>query len=244
MNIDINTIINNKINEMDKNNEVQKCIEEGIQKAIISGVKEALDGYSIKRIIEDKMKEQVSQNLESLDFTSYNSFIADKIKSIVEGTCKKDLCDKIEKTFNEIFVNKRENIKLSEIIEKYRDWICENVEEYEKYDLEHFHVDFDEDASYHWITITLSKEEDNDYGYDDTKIKFTVHRKSDDEDNEKFNIGWIGSTYINNEKIDKKIKIGNLSEIEQLLINLYYNETPIIIDCNEDDIDNSFDIDI
>lgn len=243
MNIDIKAIIDNKIEEMDKNNEVQKCIEEGIQKAIISGVKEALDGYSIKRIIEDKMKEQVSQNLESLDFTSYNSFIAYKIKSIIEGTCKKDLCDKIEKTFSEIFVTKRENIKLSEIIEKYRDWICEQVDEDEKYSLEHFHVDFDEDASYHWITITLSKEDD-DYRYDDTKIKFTVHRKSDDEDNEKFNIGWLGSTYIDNEKIDKKIKIGNLSDIEELLINIYYNETPIIIDCDEYDVDNSFDIDM
>ena len=74
MNIDIKAIIDNKIEEMDKNNEVQKCIEEGIQKAIISGVKEALDGYSIKRIIEDKMKEQVSQNLESLDLHIHPKF--------------------------------------------------------------------------------------------------------------------------------------------------------------------------
>ena len=244
MNIDIKSIINNKINEMDKNNEVQKCIEEGIQKAIIESVKDALDGYSIKKMIRDKMKEEISQNLESLDFSSYNSFIADKIKSIVEGTCKKDLCDKIEKTFNEIFVNKRENIKLSEIIEKYRDWICENVEEYEKYDLENFYVDFNEDNNWHWITITLSKEKNNNYNYDDTEIKFTIHRDSNDETNDKFNIGWIGSLYINAEKIDEKIKISNLSDIEQLLINLYYNNTPIIIDCNEGDIDNSFDIDI
>ena len=238
MNINVSEIINNKLMEIEKEHTVERLLEENIEKAINSAIESALDSYSIRRTIEEKLENQISQNLGELDFSSYNSFIAEKMKKIVEETCKSDVAEKIEKTFNDILVVKRENIKLSEIIEKYREWLCEYVDESEKYDLENFYINWEE-SDYGWITIRMSKEDYNRSLYDETAIEFTIYKKRENEQ-----IGYLGLVYINGKSLKETLKLSNLTDIESLIVNLYYNKTSIEIDIDEYEIDNSFDIDI
>jgi hypothetical protein len=54
----------------------------------------------------------------------------------------------------------------------------------------------------------------------------------------------LGTIYLEGHEIKDKFKFGHMSNIEMLLVNIVFNETPIEIDIeNEDDIDNSYDVD-
>lgn len=241
MKIDIQEIINTKIKDMEEKKVVEKCIEETIEKTVIKAVTSAIDGYTIERLIKDKVEKEVSEVVSAIGFTAYNGFIAEKIKKIVEDTCNADISEKIEKTFNEILINKRENVKLSEICEKYRNYICEAADEDEKYSLEHFYVNIEaKEYPYNWLTFTFAKEKPSSYhSYGNEEVEFTVHRDRDGE-----NKGTISTVYLDGKSINDTFKFGGMSEIELLLVNLSYNKTPIIIDVeSEDDIDNYFDID-
>ncbi|AIY82201.1 hypothetical protein U728_3767 (plasmid) [Clostridium botulinum 202F] len=240
MNIDINAIVNNKLKEMEENNTIEKVLEENIEKAIIKGIEGALDSYSLKHQIEDKVEKQVSEVVSEIGFTGYNGFIAEKIKMITEEVCRKDVAEKIQKTFNDILVIKRENIKLSEIFEKYRDYMNESTDEEDKYSLENFWVDIEE-SEYGWITYKMAREkpERSYYRDDENYIEFTVYPDRDDK-----KIGSMNTVYIGDKRLENTFKLGNMTEIESLITNIYYNKTPIIIDIEgDDDIETYFDID-
>lgn len=239
MKIDIQEIINQKVKDMEETKVVEKAIEDTLEKTILKAVTDALDGYSLKRMLEDKVTKEISEVVSSIGFTAYNSFIAEKVKKIVEDTCYGDISNKIQKTFNDILIVKKESIKLSEICELYRDYICENTEDEEKYSLERFHVEFEE-SEYGWLEITFAKEKPTSrYSNSYDSINFIVHK--DRKDNSK---GWIGSVHIDGYSIKEKLSFKNMSDVELLLVNLSYNQTPIIIDIeDEDDIDNHFDVD-
>ncbi|KEH93242.1 hypothetical protein [Clostridium botulinum] len=239
MKIDIQEIVNSKIKDMEEKKIVEKTIEDTLEKTIIQAVTNALDGYKLRNLIEDKVGKEVSEVVSQIGFTAYNGFIAEKVKQITEDVCNKDISDKIQKTFNEILIVKRDNVKLSEICEKYREHICEVVDESEKYDLEDFYVSVENGkAPYNWITFKFAKEKNKYRSYGDQEIEFTVHRNEDGK------TGWIGTVYIDGHNLQESMDFGTMSDIERLIVNIAYNKTPIIIDIeDEDDIDNSFDID-
>jgi DNA-binding Lrp family transcriptional regulator len=235
--IDIKEIFDNKVKQLEESGIIEKALGDAIEKTVLKAIDDALDGYSLQRSIEDKISREVSEVVSDLGFTAYNSFIVEKLKAITEGACREDIAQKIQKLFDEMLVVKRDNIKLSEICEKYREWICEDVDEQEKYDLQRFYVSISQaDSPFDWITIKFAKEEPKRYG--DTHIEFTVHRNHDKT------TGRLGRVVIDGYNVKEKINFKSMSDIELLLINLVYNETPIIIDVeDDDDVDSSFDVD-
>lgn len=238
LNIDIQAIVNDHIKAMEEKGIIEKTIQDTVEKTVLKAITDSLECYELRRGIEKKIAAEISGIVNDIGFTAYNSFIAEKIKAITEGVCNADIATKIQKTFDEILVIKRESIKLSEVFDKYREWVCESVDESEKYDLEQFYVKFEEDERYGWFKIELAKENPKS-SYSDEVIKFTLFKNSN-----KQGFGSISSTYIEGYDIKKNFKFGHMSEFELLLVNLVYNETPIEIDIeSEDDIDNSYDID-
>lgn len=236
MNINIGEIVNNKIKEMEENKVVENLIAETIEKSVVKAVSEAIDGYTIKRTIEKKVEKEVCDIVNDIGFTAYNTFIANKVKDITEGTIRKDLEDKIQGTLNGILLNKKENIKLSDLFEMYREHLNSDTDEHEKYELENFVVEI-EDNDRGWITYKLSKEKSK-YSWDKFDIEFIIHENYNDESN-----GTIWKVKLDGENVDNSLKLGYRSEFENLLVNLMYNETVIEIDVeDEDDIDTSFDI--
>lgn len=236
MNINIGEIVNNKIKEMEENKVVENLIAETIEKSVVKAVSEAIDGYTIKRTIEKKVEKEVCDIVNDIGFTAYNTFIANKVKDITEGTIRKDLEDKIQGTLNGILLNKKENIKLSDLFEMYRDHLNSDTDEHEKYELENFVVEI-EDNDRGWITYKLSKEKSK-YSWDKFDIEFIIHENYNDESN-----GTMWKVKLDGENVDNSLKLGYRSEFENLLVNIMYNETVIEIDIeDEDDIDTSFDI--
>jgi DNA-binding HxlR family transcriptional regulator len=244
MQIDIQQIAADHIKSLEDQGIIKKTIQDSIEKTVIKGITDALESYKLRSTIEEKVQDQVSLIAAEVGFTAYNGFIAEKLKQITESLFNQDIADKIQQTFNDMLIIKRDSIKLSEICEAYRDWICEYVDESEKYDLQNFHVSIKEDGGFHWLNIDLAKEEPKRYSSDRNQIRFTVHRNNKDKYTDK-NTGWISSVYIDGYGIDKTLNFGHMTSIEKLLINISYNKTPIEIDVeSEDDVDSSFDIDI
>lgn len=238
MNINISDIVTTKIAELKENKTIETAITETFEKTIVKSVVDALDSYSLKRDIEDKISKQVSSVVNDLDFTSYNGFIAEKMKQIVEETCREDLQEKITNAFTSMFIVKKDNLKLSEIFEKYREIACSNVDEAEQYDRKTFHLKCQVDDRYGWIDCELDEENDKST-YSNIEIKFTVHRDHNDK-----STGWISTVYLDGIGLDHTMKFGHLNDVELMIINASYNKTPIIIDVEDgDDLDNSYDVD-
>jgi hypothetical protein len=239
MNINIQEIVDQKIGEMDASGVITKMVGDMIEKAILKTVTDTFESYYLQRILKDKLEKEVSEVAANIGFTAYNAFIAKKLKEITEGEIRADIADKIQKTMDVFLIAKRESVKLSEIFEKYRDWLNETEDESDKHEREKFHVKYEESV-HGWYNIELAKERATGYSSSTSDmIKFTLHKTCG-----KLGWGWIGSTYIDQWEVKKRWKVGHMSEFECLLVNIVYNETPIEIDVeSEDDIDDSYDVD-
>lgn len=245
MSIDINEIAQKKITAMQESGEIQKHIESKLQSLVLDSVTSAFDGYEIKRKIREKVESQISPCLDALDFTAYNSFICEKLRQITEEYLKEDIAKKISDTFEGIFMLKRESIKLSEIFEAYRDWLIDDLDDYEKYELNNeFYASVEKDNNYgRWLDCSFAKEAPGkSYGCKDIHkcdFGFIVGSATSDE-----KIGKIISVYFEGSSVNDIVKVKSYNKLQSLLLNLYYNETPIILDIqDEGDIDTSLDLD-
>lgn len=243
MNLDIQAIANEKILTMHESGQIQKQLEDDIEKLVLKSIDSALDGYKIRNTVEDSVSKSVSEVLNRIDFTTYNGFIAEKVKELTEGALRDDVAQKIQQSFSKIFIKKYDKIKLSEILKKYREWLCDVTEDEEKYSLESFFAEMnDREPEYSWIDFTLSKEkQDRHSSYkDDDYFRFTVHRGY----REPKNVGFISSVVFGDTPLEKALRI-NPNKFQAFIMNLVYNKTPVEIDVDsEDDIDCSFDVDI
>lgn len=240
MNINVSEIIEEKIKEMDENKVIENVIKDTIEKTIIKSFTDALGGWDVKRGIEDKVHEEVMKVVKDMDFQTYNSFMLDTMKQIINGVCREDLCNKAADAFKNMFLCQTKEIKLSSIFKKFREIACDEVDESEKYDRaeDGWHCKLGE-SSYGWLECELDFEDNNFYSKRDSKIAFSVHRNYDNK-----KIGTIGILYLDGDDINKSFKLGSLNEVELLLVQAKLNDIPIIIDVeDEDDIDNSFDVD-
>lgn len=238
MNINIGDIVGNKIKEMEQNRVVENLIAETVEKSVTKAIIDAIDGYSIKRTIERKVEENVNELVNDIGFTAYNTFIAGTIKNIMTGVVQEDLKNKITKSVEDILLQKRESIKLSEIFEHYREYLNSELDYQEKYDLENFIVEI-EDNDRGWIDYRLSKEDNNSsWKSKDWDIEFTIHENYKDETTG--TISWVKKDGVT---IDKYNIPEYRSCFDVLLINLAFNRIKIEIDIeDENDIDTSFDI--
>ncbi len=248
MSIDINKIVQAKISDMEESGEIKKHLEEKVEALILDSVSYALDDYNLKRKIREKVEQQISPCMDTLNFSGYNSFICQKIKQISEDYLSEDISLKVVDMFEKMFVHKRESIKLSEIFEAYREWITDHLDDDEKYELDnefYASVNIDNSCAY-FIDCALSETEpEKTYTNLDRKdiyaadYGFSISKYTTDEN------GRIFSVYFNGNKIKDFLKVASYNEFETLLLNLYYNETPIIIDIdNTGDIDTSLGLDI
>lgn len=248
MSIDINKIVQAKISDMEENGEIKKRLEEKAEALILDSISSALDDYNLKRKIKEKVVQQISPCLDTLNFSGYNSFICQKIKQISEDFLSKDISLKVVDMFEKMFVHKRESIKLSEIFDAYREWITGYLDDNEKYENDNtFYASVDIDNDYTCFIDCALSETEPEKSYLNTDHKdiyaadygFRISKNRTDEN------GRIFSIYFNGHKIEDFLKVASYNKFETLLLNLYYNETPVIIDIDDTcDIDTSLGLDI
>jgi len=237
MELNIQAIADSKIQAMHDSGEIKKRIEDDVQKTVLGAIDSAINGYEIRRDIEESVSKSVSSVVKEIGFSGYNGFIAQTIKEITEGVMREDVAQKVQKVFNDMLIVKHDGIKLSEIFDAYRKWVCEITEESDKYERQHFVCDIkaEEDGTFATYTVTFNSEKISNY--QNPEIKFIIYVYGEKEKSS------ISSLYLDGENVKGKFKLGRLDEVQSLLANLYFNETEIILDIDNIDDDDGFDVD-
>ena len=240
MNIDVSKIVQEKIDSLAASGAIEKAITETFEKTILKAVESSLDSYNLRSTIEEKVTAEVNAVVAELDFHSYNAFMCEKMMEIVNKTCREDLCAKMEAKFKSMFLCETSEIKLSDIYKAFGKIACENVDESEKWDRcdEGWHYKLEENEKYGWFDCELDYGEHIHRYKSDCAIAFTVHRDFRNKTQ-----GFISRVYFEGKDITESFTFKNLNDVEIMLVQAVLNKIPIVLDIDEYEVDNSWDID-
>lgn len=240
--IDISKIVSDKLSQMEQDGVIQKAIEDGLEKAILGAVSSALSSHHFRNQIEKQIDDAVGGIAGNCGLSAYNGFIAQKAAEIVQNMYNNDISEKVQKALNDTLIHRYENVKLSEIFEKYRSWVLENTDESEKYEYERFTCDMEVTDDGKWRRIVcrfVDKPLDRaSICGERGDIEIRIHAYGGEE---KSNISGL---WLNNRDVKSSVNIGVLTSFETFLVNLYYNKTEIELDVADVDEDNYYDIDV
>ena len=242
MELDISKIVADKIKDMEDSGALQRKIEEGIEKTVYGAIEDTFGGYEFSRKIKTKVSESIDVIIPDIGFTAYNQMILNKIRQIMEVELNNDVAAKIENSINSIFSLRHDGIKLSEIFKEYRQWVNADKDHDEKVDRECFTCEVvEEERTYEsgnmYFRVRFHDEELSSVGTPD--IEFLISKPKKDE------AGEIYLVKLEGNYTDKKFSLRYLSSVEALILNLYYNHTPIIIDLDDiNNYDNQYDYEL
>ena len=242
MNIDVSQIVADKLAQLDADGTIKRKIEEALEKTIMSAITSELESYSFRSNIQEQLKASVSTIAADCGLSAYNGYITEKCKAIVQNLFTTDISERVEKTLTDIMFTKHENIKLSDIFKQYREWVLENTDESDKYEREKFThtLEVEEEGSWTKYRCKFADHTLEGFGYSkekpDIEILFQVFQERKEAS--------ISMVYLNGHYMKDSFKVGRLTDFEAFIINLYYNETKIILDEEDVDEDPYFDIDI
>lgn len=243
MNIDVSQIVNDKLAQLEADGTIKRKIEESLEKTIMSAITSELESYAFKNKIGEQLRASVNQLSDDCGLAAYNGFISEKCRAIVQNLFNTDFSEKVQKALDDIMLRKHENIKLSDIFKRYREWVLANTDESDKYERQEFtsELDVNESGAFTWYTCRFADHPLDDSGYckEKPEIEFTVSVYRDDK------TANISTCYINGHYMQDSFKVGHLTDFEAFILNLYYNGTKIIVDADDvDDDDCYFYIDI
>lgn len=238
MNINVSQIVTEKLAQLEADGTIKKKIEEALEKTITEAITSELSSYSFRREIAKQMEDAVSGVAAGCGLTAYNGYIAEKCKAIVQEHFTADIGAKVEKSLKDIMFAKHEGVKLSDIFRQYREWVLRNTDESDKYDREEFTHELVEQRDGCWEKYTCRFADRKLYGYDkpDIEIRFLEYGVS--------NESRISFLYLNGHNVKGTFKVGTITDFEAFVLNLYYNDTKIIMDTENVEEDPCFDIDI
>lgn len=230
--LNIQEIANARIAELHESGSIQKQIEDGIDKTIKNAIDDAVSSYGFKREIQDKVETELSAVANTIGFDGYTKFLTEKLTDVIGKYVKGDMAKKIEKEFSSIYLDKRESINLSEIFEAYKSYLQSELDWEEQRSWGGIRLEC-EGKNYLEYKIGNPQSSSNRYGMDkydtDKEFRFCLFGVN----NEK-KTATIGSVYLDNTSIDKELLRRHLTDFEMLILNLMYNGTTVIIDCDED----------
>lgn len=225
----IQEVVSQKMND----GTIEKMIEEQIEKAI----KNALDdvfgyGGEAKKLLKEKFDSVMCPTIESHDFNQYVTKLDSVLTEIINNT---RLADNKQILDNFAYLMKDEDIKeikLSEIFEKY----CEYVSKY--VDTSELEVYTDDIPSYEMVEVCMEVEKNSRiFGGNDYDVRFYCENDSNLEMRLKLYKGYNGykMLYIVGCSDDgiNIASLSNMSKFEVFLRKLKNSYAVIDIDCDD-----------
>lgn len=244
--LDISKIVSDKLAQMEENGSIRLFLEEQIEKTVKGAIESAISGYSLKRDIEEQITAGFPEIVNRIGLSAYNTYIAETVRKVTMATLEGDAQEKIQATIEGILLKKRESIKLSEIMAEYRKWVNSSDDEDEKRSR-------NEDNDGYTCAV---REEKGHYGsnFKSYKLYFDEEGNKDSKDFDDYDIGvdlsllWtvgkdsvkILNLYFDGMKVSREFVHHTPSSFEALLLNLHFNNTPIIMDVDEIDEDDHY----
>lgn len=240
MNINVSEIINQKLEQLEQSGVIQRKIEESLEKAVLSAVQDEINSYRFRDGIHEQLREAVASIAKDCGLGAYNGFIAQRCRDIVSQMMSADLGERVQQAISDIMIQKHENIKLSDIFKRYRKWVLEHTEEYEKYERREFTHVLEEKPDGNWTTYICKFA---DHVLEDGLIKESPEIEIRLYHYNKDNVCPITSLFLDGHYMRDSFKVCNLTEFEAFVLNLYYNGTKIVMDIDDVDEDPYFDVD-
>ena len=234
--IDISKIINDKLNEMDTSGVIEEYIREQTEKTVKMAIEDSFGSYDFKKAVQGKIRENFPEIVGNIGLHAYNQYLADTVRKLIIAGMEEDAADKITEAVKEILCKKRENIKLSELIKEYHS--CMNdYEEDEKHERNEENDGFlcnlkkrngYAHDTFNYYSLYLDTEGDKeleDIEDIDIVVKFDSYWATSKEQKTT-----IADIYFRGTRITKEFVHHHPDRFEQLLLNLYLNKTPVIMD--------------
>lgn len=211
---------------------VEKLIGEELEKGIRGSLESLFRSYGgAGKIIEEKVKSVIVPYLESYDYSKYITKLDDVLVEILQNTTLDNR--KILENFKGLIEYKDiEQIKVSEIFNKWMDYVADEVD---TTDLE---VDFEDDVSYECVGVTLEVEYEEDRDWSSMKhAKIIFECEKDEEMNVEIRI----NKFMEYDWELSQVPTHDISSLRRIdkfslfLMNLAQSGAKIIIDVENDD---------
>lgn len=206
---------------------VEKLIAEELEKGIRKSL-EDLFGYGggAKKAIKEKIESVMVPYLENYDYSKYILKLDTVLVEILKNTALDN--KKLLENFKELASYETiEEIKVSEIFNKWKDYVAKNI------DTSNLEINYDDGVSYEYPEVSLEVEYDNERSWSDFKYATIVFEcEKDEEMNVEIKIskfsrwGWT----ITSKSINNISSLRRLDEFSIFLMNLTQSGTKIIID--------------
>ena len=234
--LNIQDIINKKLEQMAADEVIEKQIEKSVEKTVMNAVTDVFESYDLKKSIRNMLESEVSDVVNKIGFTAYNQFIVDTMNDLINGVLKEDIKKKITGAFDCIFMKKIDVINISDIAKNYRQLLIED-HSIDPWELDNeFHVSFDYSDShdaFKYVNITFAeKKPTSSYGYDEHQLEMRLMAYKDDNFS-------ISSVKYEGQDLSKLNELRFISDFEAFIASLYFNKTQIIMDVSEYEVDTS-----
>lgn len=213
-NIDLGSICESQMNEIVGSGLIQKTIRSALEQTVKATIESELCGYcgTVKKDIEQAIKESVKIDRDKLDLPEYNNFIVLTVKECVEEFLniegKNKLAANIEKMLKK---EVKPEYTLEEIIEEFKGYYGGDKDNYEEFTLV-----LNKSSVCSSLTVSIDEESDKDaYKCD---IRFMV----DSSDNHIYGLHFKGESIA---PMDAAQSYG----FENFMLRLLANDSKIII---------------
>lgn len=224
MEIDFSSIVQKKLEQMKQDGTIERMIQEDLEKSIQRCIDATIGGYALQEMIQKEMKNWISNDAKLLGLEAYNGLVANRAKAIVEGVLNDDVSKKISASLEDILVMRHDGIKLSEIVKGYRDFVKSDTDpdDAERYESFCSEVEVRPDGTFTHVELRFGPESEWDADEDESiRVRLCQYQ------------GEPGSIYLlefGGVDMKKAIKLRYLNEFQRLMMNLFLNETKIIMD--------------
>lgn len=215
--IDLNKIVNDSMEQIEKEGFVEKIVKERLEKTISDIVDDTFRSWSdFGKNLKTHIEENLNVNLEKLSIDGYNTLVLKAVQEKLDNAMKIQGVEKIKESMDNMLKDVEDEYSLSELIEELKQ------EDYRE------EWEYDEDDQ-----ITLIIEESGSFKYiymdkESDKRKYECDYRILIYKNE------ISSVTIKNKAIDKKSIMAGFSNLGDTLFKIYASGAKIVLDCGDD----------
>ena len=233
--MNIENIVKNKTQNLIESGDIEKMVQENIEKSVKSAIGSLFGGYSFKSDIEKKLAEEIDPILKNIDLSAYKEVVHARAIQIIESTLDADLSEKAQEQYKKLFMIDDKEIKLSDIFEMVREYFTDDREcSYGEY-FTFIINEKDERDNFIWTEIYFDNESDQNKDDCDFFIQSLKHKD--------------GNNRITRLKLDRfmqkqedKLMLfrpGHLVDFERILLNMFLKDSNFIIDISEGDVNTA-----
>jgi len=210
---------------------IEKLVAENLEKGINKSLENLLGSYGdVTKIIEKKIKEVMSKQLEAFDYSEYVTKLDYVLIEILKNTSLDH--KKILENFKVLMVNQEfpKMVKVSDIFEQFKKYVAKDV------DTSELEVNTDDTPCYEYVSVTMEVEHEDKRPWSDFQnVNIVFKCEKDEKLNFEIRLSKFQSfSWHLHVNIDSSIKsLRNLDEFKIYLLKLSQSGASIEIDTED-----------